>query len=216
MTAQFLDADLCHPMRFADGTVNRGLVHLACAIDHPNIEVGSFSYASSFDAPEDWAARLAPYTYPGAPERLVIGRFCQIADGVRFITASANHPMTGISTYPFAIFDTARVGDYIDQISGLPDTVIGNDVWIGDGATILPGAWIGNRVIIGAQAVVTGQVPDYAVVVGNPARVIRYRFDPGTIARLLALKWWDWPIDRIGRATAALARADVDALEQIA
>ncbi|ABL68850.1 CatB-related O-acetyltransferase [Paracoccus denitrificans] len=216
MTADFLDAALPHPMRFPDGTLNRGLVHLNRVIDHPNIEIGDFTYASSFDPPDDWAVRLAPYTYAGAPEQLVIGRFCQIADRVRIVTASANHPMAGISTYPFAIFDHARVGDYIDQISGLPDTVIGHDVWIGDGATILPGARIGSGVIIGAGAVVGGLVPDYAVVAGNPARVMRMRFDDATIARLLALQWWHWPPARIARATAALARADVAALEELA
>ena len=216
MTASFLDAAQPHPMRFPDGTPNRGLVHLNRVIDHPNIRVGNFTYASSFDPVEDWAARLAPYTYAGAPEMLRIGRFCQIADGVRIITASANHPMAGISTYPFAIFDHARVGDYIDQISGLPDTVIGHDVWISDGARVLPGARIGCGVIIGAGAVVGGQVPDYAVVAGNPARVIRMRFDDATIARLLRLAWWDWPQGRIARATAALAQGDIAALEELA
>ena len=159
MPAGFLHPAVLHPMRFPDGRVNPGLVHLARAIDHPNIRVGDFTYASTFDPPADWAARLAPYLYPGAPERLEIGRFCQIAEGVRIITASANHPMAGISTYPFAIFDHQRVGDYIDQITGLPDTVIGHDVWIGDGAIILPGARIGSGVIIGAGAVVGGTVP---------------------------------------------------------
>ncbi|SMO88196.1 CatB-related O-acetyltransferase [Paracoccus laeviglucosivorans] len=216
MTASFLDAAQPHPMHFADGTPNRGLVHLNRVIDHPNIRIGDFTYASSFDPPDDWAVRLAPYTYPGAPEMLHIGRFCQIADGVRIITASANHPMAGVSTYPFAIFDHARVGDYIDQISGLPDTVIGHDVWIGDGARVLPGARIGNGVIIGAGAVVGGCVPDYAIVAGNPARVIRMRFDDAIIARLLPLAWWNWPVPLIAKATGALARADIAALEEFA
>lgn len=212
----FLNADAAFPMRFPDGQLNRGLVHLNRVIAHPNIEIGDFTYASSFEPPEDWAARLAPYLYSGAPERLVIGRFGQIADGVRIITASANHPMRGLSTYPFAIFDHARVGDYIDQISGLPDTVIGHDVWLGDGAVILPGARLGNGVIVGARAVVAGVVPDYAVVAGNPARVIRHRFDAPTVARLNALAWWHWPLARIDAATGALARADIAALERIA
>lgn len=211
----FLNASAAHPMRFPDGRVNEGLVHLNRVIDHPNIRIGDFTYASTFAPPDDWAARLAPYLYPGAPERLIIGRFGQIADRVRIITASANHPMRGLSTYPFAIFDHARVGDYIDQISGLPDTVIGHDVWLGDGAVLLPGARLGNGVIVGARAVVAGVVPDYAVVAGNPARVIRMRFPPGTIARLNALAWWDWPLARIDAATGALAAADIDALERI-
>ena len=216
MPVSFLDATSPYPMRFPDGRVNPGLVHLNRVIEHPNIEIGDHSYASSFEPPEDWAVRLAPYTYAGAPERLRIGRFCQIADRVRIITASANHPMAGISTYPFAIFDHDRLSDYMDQISNLPDTVIGHDVWLGDGVTVLPGARIGSGVIAGAGAVLHGEVPDYAIVAGNPARVIRMRFAEGQIAALLALRWWDWPIEAIARATPALARADVAALADLA
>ena len=215
MPVSFLDASSAYPMRFADGRVNTGLVHLNRVIDHPNIQIGDYTYASSFEPSDDWAARLAPYTYPGAPERLVIGRFCQIADRVRIITASANHPMAGISTYPFAIFDHDRLTDYMDQIGGLPGTEIGHDVWLGDGATVLPGARIGSGVIVGAGAVVGGNVPDYAIVAGNPARTIRMRFDPDQIARLLALAWWNWPLPVISAATGALARGDVGALEAL-
>lgn len=216
MTATTLDAALPHPMHLPNGQLNTGLVYLNRVIAHPNIQIGDFTYASSFDPPQDWAARLAPYLYPGAPERLVIGRFCQIADRVRIITNSANHPMAGISTYPFAIFDHARLRDYVDQLGALRDTVIGNDVWIGDGAVILPGARIGSGVIIGAGAVVGGEVPDYAIIAGNPGRLIRRRFDDATIARLMALAWWDWPVERIEAAIPALARADLDALEAFA
>lgn len=212
MPVNFLDSSSRYPMRFPDGRENRSLVHLNRVIDHPNIEIGDFTYASSFDSPSDWAAALAPYTYSGAPERLVIGRFGQIADGVRIITASANHPMAGISTYPFAIFDHDRVGDYIDQISDLPDTTIGHDVWLGDGAVVLPGARIGNGVIVGARAVVTGDVPDYAIVAGNPARIVRMRFENTVIDRLLGLAWWNWPVANIDAATGALANGDIDIL----
>lgn len=216
MTATTLDAAKRHPMHLPNGQLNTGLVYLNRAISHPNIEIGDFTYASSFEPPEDWAARLVPYLYPGAPERLVIGRFCQIADRVRIITDSANHPMKGFSTYPFAIFDPARLRDYVDQVGKLRDTVIGHDVWLGDGATILPGARIGSGVIVGANAVVGGDVPDYAIVAGNPGRVIRYRFDKATIARLMALAWWNWPTNRIEAAMPALACADIDALEAFA
>lgn len=216
MTPIFLDATLSYPMHMPDGSLNTGLVYLNQVISHPNIEIGDYSYASSFNPPADWAAWLAPYLYQGAPERLVIGRFCQIADQVRIITASANHPMQGFSTYPFAIFDRSRLSEYIGQLGTLRDTTIGNDVWIGDGAVILPGAQIGNGVIIGAHAVVAGKIPDYAIIAGNPGRVVRMRFDTKTIARLMALQWWNWPIDRIERASAALTNADISALEEFA
>ncbi|AUH33687.1 CatB-related O-acetyltransferase [Paracoccus tegillarcae] len=216
MLARFFDTNAAYPMKFADGRENRGLVHLNRVIDHPNIDIGDYSYASSFEPPDDWAVRLAPYTYAGAPERLRIGRFCQIADRVRIITASANHPMAGISTYPFAIFDHARLGEYMDQLDSLPDTVIGHDVWLGDAATVLPGARIGCGVIVGAGAVVGGTVPDYAVVAGNPGRVLRMRYAPDQVAVLMRLQWWDWPAEAVEAAIPALAAGDISALEALA
>ncbi|WP_434614903.1 CatB-related O-acetyltransferase [Tabrizicola sp. M-4] len=210
----FLNADAVHPLTFPDGSVHRDMVHLARVIDHPNITVGDYSYANDFDppAPGGWAARLAPYLYPGAPERLVIGRFCQIAHGVRFITASANHAMGGISTYPFGVFDPGTLAAFRDGFSALPDTVVGHDVWIGHGAMILPGARIGSGAIIGAGAVVAGEVAPYAIVAGNPARVIRARFDAGEVERLLHIRWWDWEPARIKVALPALLGADLAAL----
>lgn len=210
----FLNADAVHPLVFPDGTVHRDMVHLARVIDHPNIEVGDFTYANDFDPPPmaGWAARLAPYLYPGAPERLRIGRFCQIAHGVRIITASANHAMGGISTYPFGVFDPETMEAFRDGFADLPDTGIGHDVWIGHGALVLPGARIGSGAIIGAGAVVAGEVPPYAVVAGNPARVIRRRFGEAEAARLIEIGWWDWEADRIRVALPAILAADVAAL----
>jgi virginiamycin A acetyltransferase len=205
-------------MRLADGTANPSMVQLAVAIDHPNWEVGRHTYANDFDPPEggsgDWAARLAPYLYPGAPERLRIGPFCQIAHGVRFVTASANHPMDGLSTYPFAVFDPAALPDFLDGVAALPDTVVGPDCWIGHGAILLPGARLGAGVIVGAGAVVAGEVPPYAVVAGNPARIVRRRFDAGQVDRLLALAWWDWDEARIAASIGALEAGDLAALER--
>ncbi|MXQ09270.1 antibiotic acetyltransferase [Alphaproteobacteria bacterium GH1-50] len=218
MPAHFPLPETRHPLILPDGTPHEGTVFLKAVIDHPNWEVGDYSYASSFDPPEDWAARLAPWLHPGTPESLRIGRFCQIADGVRFVTASANHRYDGISTYPFAIFD--GFGDRPSLPSwtpeNFPDTVIGNDVWIGAGAMILPGARIGSGAIIGAGAVVKGEVPPYAVMGGNPARVIRRRFDEACIAGLLDIAWWDWPIEDILAAESEIAGGDIAALRRIA
>lgn len=214
-----LDPSRTHPLRFADGSTYPNMVHLARVIDHPNITVGDFTYANDFDPPatpgHDWGARLAPYLYPGAPERLVIGRFCQIAHGVRFITASANHDMSGLTTYPFPVFDPDGIEGYKAAITGLPDTVIGHDVWIGHGALILPGAVIGTGAIIGAGAVVGGTVAPYTITAGNPGRPIRQRFPPDTVAALLDLAWWDWPPDRIAAATPALLRSDISRLRAL-
>jgi virginiamycin A acetyltransferase len=195
-----------------DGTVLPTMVHLNRVIDHPNIAIGDFTYANDFDAPDDWAARLAPYLYPGAPERLEIGRFCQIAHGVRFITASANHAMDGLTTFPFPVFDPGTIDGYKASFTGLPDTIIGHDVWIGHGALILPGVRIGSGAIIGAGAVVARDVAPYTIVAGNPARLVRPRFAPDIVDHLLALAWWDWPLDRIRQAVPSLLKPDLSAL----
>ena len=204
------DPDTLYPVILPDGTPHKGTVMLRAAVSHPRMQVGAWTYASDFDPPQDWTARLAPYLFEFSAEKLTIGRFCQIAHGVRFITSSANHAQDGLSCYPFPIFDgTARVGYQPD----MRDTRIGHDVWLGYGATVLPGARIGHGAIIGAGAVVRGLVPDYAIVTGNPGTVIRYRFDAATIARLLAQAWWDWPPARIEAALPAILAGDIDALE---
>lgn len=204
---------LRHPIVLPDGQPHGGTVMLSRAIDHPNIRVGDFTYASDFAPPQDWASHLAPYLFPGAREQLVIGRCCQIAHGVRFITASANHAQDGLSCYPFPVFDPAQMAGFQPDTR---DTHIGHDVWIGYGAMILPGARIGDGAVIGAGAVVRGTVPAYAVVTGNPATVQRYRFSKPQIARLLSLKWWHWPTDILARAEPALLSGDLDMLETLA
>jgi len=206
------DPAALHPLTFPNGQVNRMMVNLAVAIQHPNWHIGRSAYANDFDPPADWASRLAPYLYPGAPERLVIGAFCQIAHGVRFITASANHPMKGASTYPFPIFDPATFASYRDAIGHFPDTVIGPDCWFGHEALVLPGTRLGPGVIVGARAVVSGEVAPYSIVAGNPARVVRRRFAESDIATLLDLAWWDWPDAALAAAQPHLASGDISAL----
>lgn len=204
-----------HPITLPDGTLHLDTVFLRAVIDHPRWQIGDYTYASSETPPEDWAHHLAPYLYEFSPEKLVIGRFCQIADSVRFITASANHRYDGFSSYPFAIFHRQFENAPSLPAPG-PDTVIGHDVWIGQGARILPGVEIGNGVIVGAGAVVGGEVPPYQIVIGNPARSLRPRFAPEVIERLQDLCWWDWPIDHILRHEAAICGGDIEALEQAA
>ena len=216
MPHAFPAPDTRHPVRLPDGAAHSGTVFLKPVIDHPRWEVGDYSYASAHCPPADWAAHLAPYLYEFSPEKLVIGKFCQVADGVRFITASANHRHDGFSSFPFAIFDGAGPDRPSLPAGPFPDTRIGHDVWIGQGARILPGAVLGSGVIVGAGAVVSGQVPPYAVVAGNPGRVRRMRFAAATIDRLLSLAWWDWPIAHIQAAEAAICGADLEALTRAA
>lgn len=212
---EFPKPDTLHPVILSDGRAHAGTVFLKAAIDHPRIEVGDYTYASAHVPPEDWATHLAPYLYDFSPEKLILGRFCQIADGVTFITASADHRHDGFTTFPFVVFggDAARA----PSMPGPgPDTVIGHDVWIGQGARILPGARIGDGCIIGAGAVVAGSHAPYSVVVGNPARAIRRRFDGATIAALRQVAWWTWPIDVICAEEAALCGTDLDRLTEVA
>lgn len=211
MPGDFPAPETRHPLVLPDATVHEGTVFLKAVIDHPRWEVGDYSYASAHRPPEDWARHLAPYLFEASAERLVVGRFCQIADGAMFITASANHRHDGFSTYPFAIFSgfgEGRPSLPSPVRENFPDTVIGHDVWIGQGARILPGARIGTGTIVGAGAVVGGTVPPYSVVAGNPARPVRRRFGPETVERLLDLAWWDWPIDRILAREAAISGGD--------
>lgn len=207
--------DTVHPVPMPDGGVHEGTVFLKPVIRHPRWEIGEYTYASAHHPPQDWAFHLAPYLYDFSPERLIIGKFCQIADGVQFITASANHRYDGFTSFPFAIFGGGPVAGRASMPDPGPDTVIGHDVWLGQGARVLPGARIGSGCIVGAGAVVSGKIPPYGIVAGNPARIIRMRFEQEVIARLLDLCWWDWPIDRILAHEAALCAGDIGMLRGI-
>lgn len=213
MTDAFPDPKRAYPVTLPDGTEHRGTVFLDQVIAHPGFQVGAFTYASDFEPPKDWATHLAPYLFEGRAGILRIGKFCQIAHGVRFLTAGANHAMEGLTCFPFPIFDPTQIAEYQPDTR---DTVIGHDVWFGFGALICPGARIGHGAVIGAGAVVRGSVPDYAVVVGNPGTIIRMRFEPDVVTRLLALKWWDWEVARIKAARPALMASDINTLEQLA
>ena len=186
-------------------------------IDRPNIEIGDFTYYDAPGGPDKFAETCVLHHYDFIGDRLIIGRFCAIAEGARFIMNGANHTMAGFSTYPFNIFGHGWEKSFDDaawrkELRG--DTVIGNDVWIGMEAIVMPGVTIGDGAIVGARAVVTGNVPPYAVVAGNPARVVRMRFDKQTVRRLLAVAWWDWPVDRISRNLDAIRGADIERLER--
>lgn len=206
-----LDATATHPITLPDGRLYRDTVYLKNVIDHPRMEIGDFSYFTHSGEPDETAGILAPYLFRDSRERLVIGKFVQIARGSYFITSSANHPMTGFTTYPFRIFKPETFG-YKD----LPvrDTIIGNDVWIGHNAAIMPGVNIGHGAIVAAASVVARDVPPYAVVGGNPAGLIRVRYPAEIIAELLELAWWDWPIDKIEANLSALESGDLAALKR--
>ncbi|MGF1592519.1 MAG: CatB-related O-acetyltransferase [Kiloniellaceae bacterium] len=217
-----LDAARKHPMTLPDGTVVTQVVHLNRVIDHPRIAVGDYSYYHDFREQEDYAAVIAPYLFPLSPERLVIGKFVQIAHGSRFVTGSANHDMRGFSTYPFGNFmltpetSQAEVEGLLADFGAKGDTVVGNDVWFGMEAVVLPGVTVGDGAIVGTRAVVTKDVAPYTVVAGNPARCVRQRFSEAAIRELLEIRWWDWPIDRIEANLPAILGSDLGALRRAA
>lgn len=182
-------------------------------IRNPNIIVGDYTY---YDDPEDSEGfeRNVLYHYPFIGDKLIIGKFCAIARGVRFIMNGANHKLSGISTYPFQIFGNGweRVMPKPGDLPDKGDTIVGNDVWIGYEALIMPGVRIGDGAIVSSRSVVVSDVPPYAVVGGNPARIIRQRFDPQAVANLQALAWWDWPVEAITCHLDLIVAGDVEAL----
>lgn len=205
-----LDAHAIHPITLPDGKVYSDTVYLKNVIDHPRIEIGDFSYFTHSGKPEETAEILAPYLGHACRERLVIGKFVQIARGSYFITSSANHPMTGFTTYPFRIFNPETFG-YKDL--PVKNTIVDHDVWIGHGAAIMPGVRIGAGAIVAAASVVARDVPPYAVVGGNPATVIRMRYPAEVISDLLDIAWWDWPIEKIEANLTSLSNGDLTALK---
>lgn len=186
-------------------------------VDAVNIEIGECTYYDDPEGPEHFVERCVLYHYPFVGDKLIIGRFCALAKGVRFIMNGANHAMSGFSTYPFNIFGNGwekgfDVSTWQEAVRG--DTVVENDVWIGYGAMILPGVRIGNGAIVAAEAVVSQDVPPYAIVAGNPARVVKMRFDEATVGRLQAIAWWNWPVDKITRNLDAIRGMDIERLEK--
>lgn len=188
-------------------------------VTNPQIIVGDFTY---YDDPDDiynfeknvlylFDEQFGP---PKILDKLIIGKFCQIATGARFIMNGANHVMDAVSTYPFKIFGKSWSNAEMNPICK-GDTVIGNDVWIGNGAIFMQGVTIGDGAIIATSSVVTKDVAPYTIVGGNPAREIRKRFDQETIDLLLHLQWWDWPIEKISEHLDALASGDLKLIKQI-
>ena len=191
-------------------------VYLKDVITGPNIEVGEYTIYNDFVRdPRDFEKNNVLYHYPVNGDRLVIGRFCSIACGAKFMFTSGNHSMQSLANYTFPIFFDEwglDAKDICDAWDNKGYTVIGNDVWIGYEAVIMPGVKIGDGAVIGTRAVVTKDVPPYTIVGGVPAKPIRRRFDDATVEKLEALRWWDWDEDRLKRALPAIQAGDIAAL----
>lgn len=183
-------------------------VYLKDVVTRPTLSVGDFSFYNDFvHDPRDFEKNNVLYHYPVNHDRLTIGKYCSIACGAKFIFTSANHTTRSLSTYPFPIFFEEwglDVKDIAKAWDRKGDIVVGNDVWIGYEAVILSGVRIGDGAVVGARAVVTKDVPPYTVVGGVPARAIKKRFDEATVGKLLDLRWWDWPAEKVQANLPAL------------
>ena len=169
-------------------------------ITAPNIIVGDYTYYDDALAPTEFEKNNVLFNYPEFGDKLIIGKFCSIASGTKFIMGSANHRLGSVTTYPFNVFGGSWQENTPDHMSQLPfkgDIVIGNDVWIGRESIIMPGVKIGDGAIIAAYSVVTKDVEPYSVVGGNPARFIKKRFNDELIELLLEFKWWDLPPEKL-------------------
>ena len=193
----------------------------SCFVKHvvqaPNISIGDYTYYDDRDNPTDFEQNNILFNYPEFGDRLIIGKFCQIASGAKFIMGPANHRISSVTTYPFSVFGrrwSEQTPPHLSQLPFKGDIVVGNDVWIGRESVIMPGVKIGDGSIIGAYAVVTRDVPPYCVVGGNPARFIKKRFHDELIQILLELKWWDFPEEKLVEFLPLLCDPDLENVQQ--
>ena len=194
------------------------IVYLKNVIENPNIQIGDFTIYNDFvHDPRDFQKNNVLYHYPINKDKLVIGKFCSIACGAKFLFNSANHRLQSLSTYTFPLFyeEWEQEMNLTEAWDNKGDIIIGNDVWIGYDAVILAGVTIGDGAIIGTGAVVTKDVPPYTIVGGVPAKPIRKRFSDEDIALLLELKWWDWSIDKISNSIQYIQSGNIEALKNM-
>ena len=189
------------------------LCFLKNIVKNPNVIIGDYTYYDDFETVENFEKNVK-YLFDFTGDKLVIGKFCMIASDVTFIMNGANHLSESITAYPFAIFGK----DWSDAMEGKTyptkgDTSVGNDVWIGYGATIMPGIRIGDGAIIATKSVVTSDVEPYSIVGGNPAKEIRKRFSEEKIKQLLEISWWDWSIEKITANVQNLTDDDIEKLD---
>ncbi|USD42791.1 CatB-related O-acetyltransferase [Vibrio sp. SCSIO 43135] len=184
-----------------------------------NVHVGEYSYYSDFEDPTQFLTKNVLYNFGISGNALHIGKFCALANGIQIIMPDANHVTSGVTTFPFAVFgdrwsEALPLSEY--PFKSYQDTVIGNDVWVGYDVTIMPGVTIGDGAIIGAKSVVSGDIPPYSIAVGNPAKVVKFRFDEEQQATLKKLAWWDWDIELVEQAMPILVKGDVPQLLKFA
>ena len=197
-------------------TGDKQTIYLKNVINNPNIKVGDYTmYNDSVNDPTQFEKNNVLYHYPINHDKLIIGKFCSIACGAKFLFNSANHNLSSLSTYPFPLFFEEwdlKKENVTESWNNKGDIIIGNDVWIGYEAVIMSGVNIGDGAIIGTRAVVTKDVPPYTIVGGVPAKIIRKRFSNEVISQLLEIKWWDWNKKKIKNNIEKIKKEDIDNL----
>lgn len=194
----------------------KGNIFIKNMIDEPNISIGDFTYAHmEYLEGEKVLRNLVPYSFGN--KRLFIGKFCSIGLGTQFISPYANHQMNSFTTYPFwHIFSSQKtIKPWLEGAELKGDTIVENDVWFGKESMVMPGVHIENGAIIAARTVVCQNVPPYAIVAGNPGKIVRLRFSDEIIQELLTIRWWDWPIDKISRYHSILMGGDIEQLRSV-
>lgn len=207
-----------NPEKIYPRTNDLETVYLKSVVNNPNILVGDFTMYNDFvNDPCQFEKNNVLYHYPINHDKLVIGKFCSIACGAKFLFASANHTQASLSTYPFPIFFEEwglDVRDITNAWDNKGDIIIGNDVWIGYETVIMSGVTIGDGAIIASRAVVTKDVLPYTIVGGVPAKTIRKRFSDDDIAVLQKMKWWDWPIEQIQAHISEIQNGKIEELKK--
>lgn len=208
--SNMLSPDEKYPMQ----PTTKSVIFLKNFITNPNICVGDYTYYDGRDNPEAFENNNVIFAYTS---KLIIGKFCQIAYGTKFLLSDANHPLNDFSTYPFFAFgrmntNCSEWNTYEPNLSDKGDTIIGNDVWLGHESMIMPGITIGDGAIIAARSVVTKNVPPYTIVGGNPAQIIKTRFSEEVIQKLQIIRWWDWDYEKITRNLALITSANIEKL----
>lgn len=199
-------------------TEYKNICFIKNVIKASNIIIGDYTYYNCPNDPKDFEEKNILFNYPQFGDKLIIGKFCSIAPEVKFIMGSSNHRISSVSTYPFNVFGGLWNNLTPAHLSQLPfkgDTIIGNDVWLGQGSIIMPGVKIGDGCIIGAYSLVSKDIPPYSIAVGNPIRVIKKRFSDEVIEILLKLKWWDFEEEKLNEIIPLLCNTDINYVTKI-
>lgn len=194
----------------------KSVCYIKNVVTRPNIIVGDYTYYDDINGAERFEEHVTHH-YEFIGDKLIIGKFCAIAKGVEFVMNGANHRMLSVTTYPFNIMGGGWEKATL-TLADLPlkgNTVIGNDVWIGQNVTVMPGVHIGDGAIIAANSVVVKDVPAYHIAGGNPCKVIKKRFGDDLIKHLLAIKWWDWTAKKIFDHLEILCSGDLEKIKAI-